>query len=196
MRVVVRNSSIFNQSQSLLALAGTSRYTADEVERILLPHFRKDGSCTSLSLDYEGEYIPICNREELRLVARLVSVAHNAYVDPKYGKNASNDNIEELEMESRKRNVGHGDNIENDDVFYDAQDCFYKLPHDLQYHMTWRKSCSDFRHKNKSHKKVWDEEKDGEQKVYDADFEMNAEISDKMMQNNVQDMDEKYGMYV
>ena len=193
MRVVVRNPSLFYQSQSLLALAGTATYSAEDVEKILSPHFHADGSCTSLALDFEGEYIPVCNRNELRLVARLVSVAHNACVDPLYSKKSTSDEIENLRRE--QLNGAVGDEESENEEFYDAQE---KQIDQENFQIVKRNgSLKQLQHTKKVKQTTcWNEEKFGEQRIFDDTFEMNAEISDRMMQTNIQTIEEKFGMYV
>ena len=52
-------------------------YTAEEVEEIILKHAKHDGNIEHLCVDYEGEYVPVCHRDEARLLAVLVSLYHN-----------------------------------------------------------------------------------------------------------------------
>ena len=53
------------------------RYTTSEVEEIILRHAKPDGNIDFLFLDFEGQYTPICNRDEARLAAVLLSLYHN-----------------------------------------------------------------------------------------------------------------------
>ena len=53
------------------------RYTPSEVEEIILKHAKPDGNIDFLFLDFEGQYTPICNRDEARLAAVLLSLYHN-----------------------------------------------------------------------------------------------------------------------
>lgn len=199
MRVLVTDYSLFDNCKYPLDLSGLHTYSATDVEGILAPCFKNDGSCSCLSLDFEGEEIPITCRDELRLVSRLVSVYHNACVDADHSLRASDNEIAKLQADMEKLEKEVSETSETVPCVDKVQSSLYKdrlltpwrsrrkaRKFRLPTHDSWHEESND----------SWDEERDGNQWVYDDEFELNEELTDKMIQNNKQSFDEKFGMYL
>jgi len=66
-----------NERLSLVPMSSARTYSADEVINIINSLL---AGTDQLSLDFSGEYIPICIHEEVAIVASLVAAYHNSLV--------------------------------------------------------------------------------------------------------------------
>ena len=63
-----------------LPLSSTQCYSVSDIETMLEKHCLADGRIETLYIDFSGEYIPIANQDELRVLSALACAYHNSCV--------------------------------------------------------------------------------------------------------------------
>ena len=149
----------------LLALSGTQCYSWTDVLEWILKKIEFHGPETKLKIDFCGEYIPF-DECHAELVAQLTTAYHNSSVrDNVTGSSGKNPYEPYQEMDAKFA----------DD---DAEEALRESDEeDLE--------GSD----------CWDEERDGEQQVYDAEYEKHEELVPWNMMQRRDWAEEKYGFY-
>lgn len=81
MRIVCKNSTNDKNSRfQQLSLSSTTCYNPTDVEEMLQKHCLGDGRVNTLFVDFSGEYIPVVNIDEVRLLSALACAYHNSCV--------------------------------------------------------------------------------------------------------------------
>lgn len=93
MRVVIFHT----QHQKLLPLPATELVSAEHVENLIKPYFSSFYPTCKLCVDFCGEYIPLADQSEARIISRLAAAYHNLCVKERY-------NIEPTEIFSQQNN--------------------------------------------------------------------------------------------
>ena len=73
----MRLVSVRGGHRELVPLSGARAYSQEEVRELICARWAAGGE---LSLDFSGEYVPVCLHEEASLAALLVVAYHNSSV--------------------------------------------------------------------------------------------------------------------
>jgi len=153
-------------------MSGTQCYSATDIEEELRRRFEKH----SLFIDFSGENIPLCTREELRLASVLVCAYHNALVresiqDPTYEPYKADDTEDPKEEEEE----GHWKKVSN-----------YRLR---------RPKGKKLQEREEHLLDEWDEEAQGERVVFDPNYEVNADLVPWRQERCLHWGIERWGLY-
>ncbi len=147
----------------------------EDVLKAMSQHIKPDGLIHNMFIEFENTNIPVYSQDECRIVAHMAAAYHNACL----AKTLSS------EKDLYGKSYTPSNNLDSEDkLFWINQNETEKI------------KTNNSRNKNKTEKNSdteWDEELHGERLVYDATFEMNANLVPWLMRPG--DWEEKYGMY-
>tara|TARA_B100001540_G_scaffold284144_1_gene276197 strand:- start:3774 stop:4058 length:285 start_codon:yes stop_codon:yes gene_type:complete len=64
-----------------IPFGGVSVVRPESIETMLHKYVNKDGSISSLSLEFGPTYIPLLHQSEIRLVAAMLAETHNQHIN-------------------------------------------------------------------------------------------------------------------
>ena len=169
-----------------LQLSAQRTYSTDEVLAMLRLACSHHTSVDNMFVEYETQTIVVENVAELRVVAACASAYHNSLVKKNFCAQVGFDGL----SYGYKRGLGCMDsNVDQCSTLADCDE------HDT-YH-----SCDDFDNleadatqDGKPDADDWDEDKDGDERVYNAEYETHSELGQPWLQDDV-DAQEKWGLY-
>jgi hypothetical protein len=173
MRVWVRESA-YNTRRSSgpkayrpLDLSAQTFCDEESILAQLQNHVRDDDTIETVYVEMEGEKVPVVHAAELRVVAKLACIYHNALI--------ASACQHELDLYRQPYTVHEN--------LYDEPEITDAVP------VGPEKTAN-----NKEEEDSWDEEMHGEQRVYDETWEMNEDLVP--WNNNDLDTEERYGIYM
>lgn len=172
MRVYVREGA-YNTRRSVgpnayrpLQLSTQTFCDEESILQQLQKHVREDDNIDTVCVEMEGQTVPVVHACELRLVAKLACIYHNALIESACKR--------ELDL----YNLSYSVREESHDEQFETTDAAPEQPAT----------------KHSDEEDSWDEEMHGEQRVYDETWEMNADLLP--WNKNDLDTEERYGIYM
>lgn len=169
-----------------LPLSAQCTYSTDEVLSMMRLACSHHTSVDNMFVEYENQTIVVENVAELRVVAACASAYHNSLVR---GNFCTQIGLDGLSYGYRRGPDSLNSDVDRCSALADCDE------HDTYY------SCDDFDNTEahaaqtcKIDADDWDEDKDGDERVYNAQYETHAELGQPWLEDNV-DAQEKWGLY-
>ena len=164
------------QGYSLLPLSTQTFTSRDDILALVQEHILHDNTINTIMVEMESEYVPVLHAEEVRIIATLAALYHNANIASAckceldlYGNPYTECTIQDVQH-------GHCEEQKKD-----------------------RSKAGLSRTKATSSKTCvhdeWDEEMHGDQRIYDPTWEMNPDLDEPWKWGNV-DTEERWGLYM
>jgi hypothetical protein len=148
---------------------------------LLERHAGEDGAVDTVYVESEGQKVPIVHESEFRLAAALASIYHNALIEQSVQR--------ELDVYRQPYSILHDGYDELDRI--ELLDTLDGPSADLGDHVrVEKKAAKDL----PSAEAEWDAEMHGERTVYDASYEMNADLVPWKLHDEIE-IEERFGMY-
>jgi len=161
------------QGYSLLPLSTQTFTSGKDILALMQEHVAHDDTINTIMVEMESEYVPVLYQTELRIIATLAALYHNASI--------ASACKHELDL---YRNPYTECIIEGGEDKHDTQD--RQDSQDAEYLATTSTKRTEV--------KKWDEEIHGDQRIYDETWEMNEDLVPWKLSDL--ETEERYGLYM
>ena len=158
------------QGFGLLPLSTQTFTSRDDILILLKEHTAPDDTVNTIMVEMESEYVPVLHATELRIIATLAALYHNACVASACQYELDLYRNPYTECMIPEQDVSYQSESQKDVETQSAQSA---------------QACGETE---------WDEEMHGEQRIYDETWEMNEDLVPWKLTD--MDTEERYGLYM
>ena len=191
---------------SVLPLSAQQTVDAENILAMLNKHVNPDGTVDTVFVEFENEQLPVSSEAELPILSKMAALYHNALIAEACKRELDLYNrIPDFDTIDDSQNINNQRLLSFDNTNDDTSNAVHSTSNNVYSNSATHQEClhdqndinvtmADYSEASELTPRSWDEEELGEQRVFDATWEMNEDL----LPWNLNDVEteERFGSYI